>query len=624
MADNEQLDKDAYERSRARSRVFNFIPSIYVHIVPVAVTFGILQLSFRNVYWGNADAENQRLKISALQIAAKVHEILILVSLSSMVLHYTHKLMLAPQGLSFGLLEAAYQSGLSANPWTIGNWEALKHMGSRLRSRKQKAEAKDDGGQPTWLLACLVFIFAFLALFVGPASAITLIPQLGWWHREDLIGPLEIWGGYRSTAPSISIYIPTKLFPTEVDGGSLPGPFCVDAAKDINATCPSASVAEVQRSFTIPQPGMARKTWNTTVAFSEKLELQMLYLQSFGLGDNETNYLLYSKAAVTIPNYVLASFASLIRFPTAYGSVRYADGGPFALDLIADNIAPLAPLVGVECLDLRSDVFLRPYRYDPHEPGMDGDFRTATFDIRTVWDENELRASINGTELVWKDMANITKTPVLLAFLRHDRNVTVCTVQSYWTSTSQWVLSASSYNIATNFTFDFAKEEFDIPAYNPYSTYGYSKSRNSRRIHIHEDWANALNAINGSVKALDALLGYGITTIKENSRHKNSNSTSGMYDYLEATVAQLLAKSVANGLSRIGAQYAADRFENHNTQQINSVSINELTICNERTRWCSTGPWIKTYHMPLAVVANSTRQDVANELHDSWNREDTT
>jgi hypothetical protein len=78
--------------------------SSLVHIIPVGVTFGILQLSFRNVYWADADTQNQRQKLSALQIAAKVHKISILVSLSSMVLHYTRKLMVVPAGISFGLL----------------------------------------------------------------------------------------------------------------------------------------------------------------------------------------------------------------------------------------------------------------------------------------------------------------------------------------------------------------------------------------------------------------------------------------------------------------------------------------------------------------------------------------
>jgi hypothetical protein len=129
VVEHNKPDKDVYEHQRSR---FGALASSWVHIVPVTVTFGILQLSFRNYYWADADAKDQRAKLSALQIAAKGHEILILVSLSSMVLHYTRKLMVKPNGISLGLLEAAYQSGLSSNPWTIGNWHALKHVGQRM------------------------------------------------------------------------------------------------------------------------------------------------------------------------------------------------------------------------------------------------------------------------------------------------------------------------------------------------------------------------------------------------------------------------------------------------------------------------------------------------------------
>ncbi|KAF2833185.1 hypothetical protein CC86DRAFT_365141 [Ophiobolus disseminans] len=535
-----------------------------------------------------------------------------------MVLHYTHKLMLTPQGLSFGLLEAAYQSGLSSNPWTIGNWEALKHLKSRLRSKDTKTEAKNNGGQRTWLLVVLLVVFAFLALFVGPASALTLIPQLGWWHRDDLIGPVKRDIGGRYQAPRFSVYVPTNLFPTEVDENHLPGSFCDDAAKDINGTCPSARIAEIQRSFTIPLPGInIPKVWNSTIALSEdeNLPRRMLYLQSSGTGYT-SNTFSYHKAAVTVPNYVLASFASLIRLPAFDNVGEYSYGGPFTLEIFANNAAPMAPLVGVYCNDSGSDVFLRDYNYDSDIPSELEDMRrTATFDLRSVWDEEDLKRSINGTQMVWTDLTNTTDTPVLLGLMRHNRNVSVCSVQASWTPTSNWVLSTSNSDLATNFTFDNPLES------NLYSTYGYPYFRNAHRIHIHEKWANTLNAINGSVKVLDAVLQNGITTIKEASERKMSNATlvsADMNRYFAATISQIFAKSVANGLSRIGAQYAADRFNKR-------FSMNELTICNTKTRWCSAGPWIASGYMPLAVTANSSRYDVSNLFSIGWtSKTDTT
>jgi hypothetical protein len=583
VVEHDKPNKDVYERQRSR---FGALASSWVHIVPVAVTFGILQLSFRNYYWADADAKDQRVKLSALQIAAKGHEILILVSLSSMVLHYTRKLMVKPNGISLGLLEAAYQSGLSSNPWTIGNWQALKHVGQRMKSRKGKARAEDGKGVGAWQLVVLLVVFAFLALFIGPASAITLIPQLGWWHREDLIGPRQMTASY--IASSFSVYIPTKLFPTEVDKSHLPAEICNDATKDENNTCPSARIAEIRNAFTIPMSDATPKLQNTTLSLSEDSAIQrrILYLQN------------YRRAAVTMPNYLISSFASLIKLPADNSDENYDSDGPFTLEFLANGAVPLDPLVGVDCNDTTSDLFLRSFIYEPSADDRrpyDGRRKMADFDIRSIWTEDELGRSINGTELIFKDLTDTTKAPVLLALLRHEQNVTLCTIQSHWTPTSQWILSTSNYDMATNFTFEPKNDPSAL------SFYGYKESLNVQPIHIHEDWIETLNAANGSTKVLDSLLQFGITMLNTSALPKPPDR------YFEATISQLLAKSIANGLSRIGAQYAADRFQA-------GVSLNELTTCDTKTNLCSENVWVAGMsHMPLAEIWNKSRWDIFKE-----------
>jgi hypothetical protein len=294
VVEHQTRDKHAYQIERSRSGA---LLASFVHIIPVAVTFSILQLSFRNYYFADADETNQRVKLSALQIAAKVHEILILVSLSSMVLHYTRKLMVAPGGISFGLLEAAYQSGLSSNPWTIGNWQALKHLKNRIKTKDASKEAGSSDKLRAYHLVTLLFIFAFLALFIGPASAITLLPQLGWWQRENLFG-FRHNKGYATSVPSV--YVPKNIFPLEVDKSVLPASFCNDAAKDVNSTCPSARIAEIRRSFTTPPPDLYAglvKVQNTSLALSEDdaIQRRMILLQ------------IDSRAAATVPGEKLTS-----------------------------------------------------------------------------------------------------------------------------------------------------------------------------------------------------------------------------------------------------------------------------------------------------------------------------
>jgi hypothetical protein len=590
VVENQTRDKHVYKVERSRSGA---LLASFVHIVPVAVTFGILQLSFRNYYFADADATNQRVKLSALQIAAKVHEILILVSLSSMVLHYTRKLMVSPGGISFGLLEAAYQSGLSSNPWTIGNWQALKHLKDRMKSRDTSTKSDFPEKFRAWQLVTLLFIFAFLALFIGPASAITLLPQLGWWQRGNLFGSSQDISSARS-APSV--YVPKNMFPTEVNKSLLPASFCDDAAKDINGTCPSARIAEIRRSFTIPAPGMdagsLSKVQNTSLALDEDdaIQRRMMFMQNDKRG------------AAMVPNYVLASFASLIKTPTFKTLDTFQSTGPFTLEIFANGHVPLSPLVGVACSDTASDLFMHDYLYelDGHADygsidNFDKVVKTATFDIRSIWSEDELSKTVDGVQLAWKDVTGTTTTPVMLALMRHEQNVTVCNIQSYWTPTSQWVLSTSNYDVATNFTFEYTSN---------LGLFGYPYSLNAHKVHLHEDWVETLNAVNGSTPVLHDLLTYGINTTREafkSARNSTQSDLEVAYPYLEATISQLLAKTIADGLSRIGAEYAADHFDSNPLH-----SLNEIAVCDEKTKWCSQGPWFPDFHLPLAVVVNST------------------
>lgn len=84
-----QSSVDAVEGSRERPKIaltkrFSWLHPL-VHLLPVGVTFGILQLSFRMVYWDDDTRYDTRWQ-AVLQFPAKLHEILVVGSLSAMVL----------------------------------------------------------------------------------------------------------------------------------------------------------------------------------------------------------------------------------------------------------------------------------------------------------------------------------------------------------------------------------------------------------------------------------------------------------------------------------------------------------------------------------------------------------
>lgn len=158
--------------------------------------------------------------------------------------------------------------------------------------------------------------------------------------------------------------------------------------------------------------------------------------------------------------------------------------------------------------------------------------QTATIDMRSIWSEAELQDVVNGTDLVWKGVTDTTGAPIKLALLRHQRNVTVCSIQAHWMFTSQWILSTSNYDVATNFTFG---ERFNTL----WSTFGYPYSLVARDIHLHEEWVEALNPVNGPIKVRDALLEHGLQTVqnmlKPPSPNFNSSTSNAVYPYLAAS-----------------------------------------------------------------------------------------
>lgn len=104
-----------------------------LYLLPVGLSFGILQLSFRYLYWrgtSSSDSHASRYSIgetlSILQIVAKVHEILIVTSLSHLILYYIRQQLCSSSGLSFGLLSSACQTTSCGHPLSHGFWQTCK------------------------------------------------------------------------------------------------------------------------------------------------------------------------------------------------------------------------------------------------------------------------------------------------------------------------------------------------------------------------------------------------------------------------------------------------------------------------------------------------------------------
>lgn len=142
------------------------------HLGASAITLAVAQLSFRNEYWMDLMGPNVHIfagitqggALNALQLAAKLHELILVASLGSVIMHVAQAHLVGNRGLPLGML---------ANSFAIGSGDYIRTKAYWSSIRTGKAH-----WWRFWLLSLLATILATLA---GPSSAIAIIPSLNWY-----------------------------------------------------------------------------------------------------------------------------------------------------------------------------------------------------------------------------------------------------------------------------------------------------------------------------------------------------------------------------------------------------------------------------------------------------------
>ncbi|KAI1359196.1 hypothetical protein F5Y08DRAFT_344948 [Xylaria arbuscula] len=168
-----------------------------VHLLPVIATAGVVQLSFRGIYWAD-DAHYYKDWQTILQFPAKIHEILIVGSLSAMVLHIFRRMLIGTHGVPLGLMVGAFQMGSAEYLFSKSYWKPLIHSLRNLRRNQFK----------TFLVALALGSSIVYSFLVGPASAAALLPNLGWWRMRNPFShrPMNSYIGRKAS----------ELYPTEL------------------------------------------------------------------------------------------------------------------------------------------------------------------------------------------------------------------------------------------------------------------------------------------------------------------------------------------------------------------------------------------------------------------------
>ncbi|KAH8841627.1 hypothetical protein MCOR01_005580 [Pyricularia oryzae] len=150
-----------------------------LHLPSMLTTSALLGLYVSEHQWHPNDHE-----VKVLLVASKIHELLIVVSLSSL-LHYRmrHALLRGPRGLPLGLLASPFQLN---DPLCLLQRPFLSTAGSMLRAPSE------------FLTIALVLLGVLLTLVAAPSSGILILPRLDWWRLPA--SGLEVGDGTTSHA----------------------------------------------------------------------------------------------------------------------------------------------------------------------------------------------------------------------------------------------------------------------------------------------------------------------------------------------------------------------------------------------------------------------------------------
>ncbi|QIX01993.1 hypothetical protein AMS68_007510 [Peltaster fructicola] len=156
-----------------KSRRLAFVKSL-IHWLPVSVAVTLVFLNIWQYYIGGelAGPEGQDAqKLAALQFAAKLHELLMLASLSTIVFAYIRYQMAFGDGVTIGMVFAGQQFQSISNLWSIEFWSAVYNARNHASGvRRQR-----------WFLVTLITCATLLGVSVGPSSANLMRPRLDWW-----------------------------------------------------------------------------------------------------------------------------------------------------------------------------------------------------------------------------------------------------------------------------------------------------------------------------------------------------------------------------------------------------------------------------------------------------------
>ncbi|KAF7502250.1 hypothetical protein GJ744_006297 [Endocarpon pusillum] len=184
--------------------------SIIHHLIPLGICIGLIWLDRTRYFWFE---DNHPAILNCLQFAAKLHELLILASLSSMVMYITKRRLIGAGGVPFGFISTSYQ---------------LSDIQILSESAFLKSFSWKQLEPSLFFLGLFMGSIALFSPLVGPASAIAFIPNLNFYPYPGAFANSTgrllylTWGPFNGTAPMSF----TDMWPTQLSNQTLTNPAC--------------------------------------------------------------------------------------------------------------------------------------------------------------------------------------------------------------------------------------------------------------------------------------------------------------------------------------------------------------------------------------------------------------
>lgn len=131
------------------------------------ITYALANINFGEVFFLPLGTADINLRINGLQVAAKLHEVTLIASLSIVAVDFVQYELLRGKGLAINGIVSAFQLTNLMTLWSRGFWNKCFTTGFRRRRIR-------------FLL--LILWLMIMTLILGPASSILMLPTVGWWH----------------------------------------------------------------------------------------------------------------------------------------------------------------------------------------------------------------------------------------------------------------------------------------------------------------------------------------------------------------------------------------------------------------------------------------------------------